>query len=158
MKIFKIFSLLAVAVLAMTACSNEDDNNDGKNDVPTGNLEKIVNEWRLDSVNGVEAEFTVYLHLKDDSSFDMYQMVYTNQYQFYQGTYTLTKNVLAGSYLGGKTWKCDYKVSISEDEQQMTLVSVEDESITCVYEATTIPESVKSEAVVTRAAGVEPML
>jgi hypothetical protein len=88
----------------------------------------------------------------------MYQMVYTNQYQFYQGTYTLTKNVLAGSYLGGKTWKCDYKVSISEDEQQMTLVSVEDESITCVYEATTIPESVKSEAVVTRAAGVEPML
>jgi hypothetical protein len=59
--------------------------------------------------------------------------------------------------LGGNMWKCDYIVGISEDEQRLTMISVEDQSITCVYEATTIPEDVKQWAV-TRALDVVPFL
>lgn len=158
MKIFKILSLLAVALVAFTSCSENNEGPVGPGyDLPTGPIEKIVNQWRLATVNGVEAEFDVYIDIKEDASFELYQMVYSNQYYLYKGTYTLEDHLFTGSYLSGKMWKCDYMVGISEDEQHLTMISVEDESITCVYDAVTIPEDVKQESV-TRALEVEPFL
>lgn len=160
MKIFKIFSLVALMALMFTACDNgeENGNQGGGSNLQAGNLEKIYNEWRLVSVNGVEAEFDVYLKLSEDKAFDIYQMVYAMEYRHYMGTFSLNDNLLSGEYLGGKSWKCDYRVGISEDEKHLTMESVEDNSITCIYEVTTIPEDVKAEAVSTRAAEFEPFL
>ena len=158
MKIFKIFSLLAVALVTFTACGDDNDTPVGPSyELPNGPIEKIVNQWRLATVNGVEAEFDVYIDIKDDASFELYQMVYSNQYYLYKGTYSLKDHLFTGSYLGGKMWKCDYMVGISEDEQHLTMISVEDESITCVYDATTIPDDVKQESV-TRSIDIEPFL
>ena len=158
MKFFKILSLLAVALVSFTSCGETNDEPTGpNNELPAGPIEKIVNQWRLATVNGVEAEFDVYIDIKDDASFELYQMVYSNQYYLYKGTYELNDQLFTGSYLGGNMWKCDYIVGISEDEQRLTMISVEDQSITCVYEATTIPEDVKQWAV-TRALDVVPFL
>lgn len=154
MKSLKIWSLVAMLALAMTAC----DKKGGDQDEPkVGGLENIEQEWKLASVNGAPVDFNVYISFSS-GTFALYQQVYTLDYQFYDGEYTVSGNTLFGSYFDGGDWKCDYTGGITEDGKTMTLKSKEDHPVTYVYEACTIPEIVKEEALATRASEFTPFL
>ena len=147
MKIFKMLSLAAVVLFAV-ACNN------GKNpDAPkVGGFEKIENEWKLVSVDGVANDFSVYIKF-ESGAFALYQQVYTWDYKFYEGEYSVDGGVLSGSYFDGGDWKTSYTGGVSEDGKFLTLKSKETTPVTYVYEACIIPEEVMNEA--TRAASVE---
>ncbi|MBR5853073.1 MAG: hypothetical protein IKY74_02605 [Alistipes sp.] len=155
MKIFKVWSIAVVLLIAMVACEKPNNNNGGGVDVPT--LTNVDNEWKLVSVNGVEPEFTVYLYL-ESGIFNMYQQIYTLDYLYYEGDYTIKGDTLSGVYVDGSAWKCDYQGSVSEDGNTLTLVSKESNPITCVYEACEIPMEVITEALTTRSMEFVPFL
>lgn len=145
MKIFKIWSLAVVLLLSSVSCGSDkpESGNGGGNG--GAKLENIDNDWKLVSVNGVEPEFTVYLWLFD-GMFSIYQQVYSWDYVMYEGDYKVKGSVLSGVYSDGTPWKCSYTGSVSEDGNTMTLVSKEENPVTCVYEACVIPEDVINEA------------
>lgn len=126
--------------MAMVGCGEKNGPAPSK-----GNLDGIEKEWKLVSVNGTPNEFSVYISF-EMGSFAMYQQVYSLDYKFYDGEYKVSGNKLTGEYFEGGAWKSGYVGSISEDGNTMTLVSDEDNPITCVYEACTIPEQIKEEA------------
>ncbi len=150
---FKLWSIAVVLLMAMVAC--EKPNNNGGGDVPT--LTIVEKEWKLVSVNDVEPEFTVYLYL-ESGIFNMYQQIYTLDYLYFEGDYTIKGDTLSGVYIDGTEWKCDYQGSVSADGLTLTLVSKESNPITCVYEACEIPMDVINEALSTRSMEVVPFL
>lgn len=152
MKMFKIWSLAAMLLMTMVACNNKNSNeNEG------GSLDKIEQEWELVSVNGVAVDFKVYIGFTG-GTFAMYQQLYSLDYKFLDGEYSVSGSTLSGSYFSGEAWKCDYTGGITNDGKTLTLKSKEKNPITCVYEACVIPEDVKAEATSTRAADFVPFL
>lgn len=153
---FKLWSIAVVLLMAMVACEkpNNSNNNGGGNEPKLTIVEK---EWKLVSVNDVEPEFTVYLYL-ESGIFNMYQQIYTLDYLYYEGDYTIKGDTLSGVYVDGTAWKCDYQGSVSADGLTLTLVSKESNPITCVYEACEIPTDVINEALSTRSMEVVPFL
>jgi hypothetical protein len=142
-------------LMALVGC---DKPNDEDKPSSVGNFDAIENEWKLVSVNGTPNEFNVYISF-DQGTFAMYQQVYTLDYQFYDGEYKVEGGKLTGEYFEGGAWKCAYTGGVSEDGNTLTLKSDETNSITCVYEACTIPENIKEEALAgTRAVEVVPFL
>lgn len=157
MKSLKIWSVAVALLISLVGC---DIINPGGPDEPTnsGNFDAIENEWKLVSVNGEAAEFSVYISF-DQGTFAMYQQVYTLDYKFYDGEYKVEGGKLTGEYFDGGAWKCAYTGGVSEDGNTLTLKSDEENPITCVYEACTIPESVREEALAgTRSVDVVPFL
>ena len=148
MKIAKICAVLAAALLSLVGCNNSSSNGE--------TLGNIDNEWQLISVNGEEVPFEVYLSLYD-GMFSIYQQVYSWEYLHYEGGYGISGTTLYGEYVDGTPWKCQYKCSLSEDGNTLTLKSKEENAITCIYQACVIPESVKAEAT-TRSAEYIPFL
>ena len=123
-----------------------------------GGFENIEKEWKLVSVDGVANDFSVYIKF-DNGTFAMYQQVYSWDYVLYDGEYSVDGGVLSGSYFDGGDWKTSYTGGVSEDGNTLTLKSKEENPITCVYEACTIPEQIKEEALnSTRSTEVVPFL
>lgn len=153
MKSLKILSLVAVLLMTLVGCKKN-------NEVPSasGSFDAIENEWKLVSVNGVANDFDVYISF-DGGFFAMYQQVYTLDYKFYDGEYKVEGGKLTGEYFEAGAWKCAYTGGVSEDGKTLTLKSDEVNPVTCVYEACTIPEIVKEEALAdTRSMEVVPFL
>ena len=153
---FKLWSIAVVLLMAMVACEkpNNGNNNGGGNEPKLTIVEK---EWKLVSVNDVEPEFTVYLYL-ESGIFNMYQQIYTLDYLYFEGDYTIKGDTLSGVYVDGSEWKCDYQGSVSADGLTLTLVSKESNPITCIYEACEIPTDVINEALSTRSMEIVPFL
>ena len=104
----------------------------------------ITGDWQLKTVT-VKATYghetvDVYLRFAADQSFELYQMLGTGRYRVYTGKWTLTENVLTGSYSDGKKWGASYEVEVDGDT--MTLTSVSEKPETDTYRRTTIPQDV----------------
>lgn len=153
MKSLKIWSLVALLALALTACNNKPNNEDPK----VGGFDKIEQEWKLVSVDGVPADFNVYISFSS-GMFALYQQVYSVDFKFYEGEYKVDGNTLSGSYFDGGDWKCAYTGGITEDGKTMTLKSKDAHPVKYVYESCTIPEIVKEEALGTRSLEEIPFL
>ena len=153
MKIFKMLSLVA-AVLFAVACGEKVNNPDGPS---VGGFENIENEWKLVSVDGVANDFSVYIKF-EGGIFALYQQVYTWDYQFFEGEYSIDGGVLSGTYFDGGEWKTSYTGGVSDDGKFLTLKSKETTPVTYVYEACTIPQDIMEEATTTRSAEVVPFL
>ena len=152
MKIFKMLSLAAVLLFAV-ACGEKD----GNNGPSVGGFENIENEWKLVSVDGVANDFSVYIKFQS-GIFALYQQVYTWDYQFFEGEYSVDGGVLSGTYFDGGEWKTSYTGGVSDDGKFLTLKSKDTTPVTYIYEACTIPEEVMNEATATRSAEVVPFL
>lgn len=158
MKSLKIWSLVVLLALAMTACEKKPNNNSGNNNnnIEVNGFDNIEQEWKLVSVNGTPNEFNVYIKFQS-GMFAMYQQVYTLDYKFFEGEYKVDGDTLSGNYFDSGEWRCDYTGGITQDGKTMTLKSNEAHPVTCVYEVCTIPEEVKNEAT-TRSLDVVPFL
>lgn len=154
MKIFKMLSLAAFVLFAV-ACSKGGEN---KGETPSaGGWDNLEQEWKLVSVDGVANDFTVYIKF-ESGLFAMYQQVYTWDYAFYEGEYTVDGGEINGTYFDGGAWKTTYTGGVSIDGKYLTLKSKETTPVTYLYEACVIPEDVKEEATGTRSAEVLPFL
>lgn len=163
MKNLKIWSLIAMFALLFTAC---DDTTNSEQDGPTPGpkpsegLEALVNEWAIISWCGDAPVFNVYIDFNEDGTFEMYQQVYSLDYELYTGKYNVAGDVVTGTYSDGSQWKCGYRASIAtkDGDYELTLMSQEDVSLTSVYSNTAIPEDIKAEATATRSSQAEPFL
>ena len=154
MKSLKIWSLAVVLLMAMVGCKPTP----GPDPEDTGSFDLLENEWKLVSVNGEANEFHVYLSF-GQGNFAIFQQIYTLEYKFYDGTYTISGNKLTGEYYDAGAWKCGYTGGVSADGKTLTLISDDEDSMKCVYEACTIPDEVRNEAVKgTRSVEVVPFL
>jgi hypothetical protein len=76
-------------------------------------------------------------------------------YEHFTGTYSVSDEILTGSYADGSNWACGYKFLF--EGGKLILQSQEDTSIVSVYEKCTIPQTVKDEATTTRASEAKPI-
>lgn len=146
MKSFKIFSLAMLMLLALVGCGEKEG----------GKGVKVAGEWQLVQWNDATPEFKVYIDFNADGTFEMYQQVWSFDYELYTGKYVVTGDVMTGTYADGSNWACGYKVNVVDG--QLTMYSQEDQSVTSLYEKCTIPEEIKAEASTTRAMEVVPFL
>ena len=146
MRYLKILSLVVLSLVLMTACKNKD-NNRGDND-------GVVGEWVLVSWNEETPEFNVYISFAADGSFEIYQQVWSFDYELFTGSYTVAGDSLKGTYADGTKWASEYKFVKSDN----TLTLVDSADVTSVYEKCTIPEEIIAEATTTRSQEVVPFL
>lgn len=154
MKIFKMLSVAALLLLTVVACNKKSN---GSNEPSVGGWENLEQEWKLVSVDGVANDFSVYIKF-ESGLFALYQQVYTWDYKFFEGEYSVDGGVLSGSYFEGGEWKTSYTGGVSEDGKFLTLKSKDKTPVTYLYEACTIPDEVYNEATATRALDVVPFL
>ena len=148
MKSLKIFSLAMVLLLALTGCGDKER---GKTDNGF-----VAGEWQLAQWNDATPEFNVYIDFNSDGTFEMYQQVWSFDYELYKGNYVVTGDVMTGTYADGSNWACGYRVKVVDG--QLYMYSQEDKSVTSVYEKCTIPAEIKAEASATRSMEVVPFL
>jgi hypothetical protein len=151
MKSLKILSLVA-AVLFAVACGEKENNPDG----PVAKDGVLTGEWVLTSWNETAPEFNVYIDFNDDNTFQIYQQVWSFDYEFFTGTYNISGDIVTGSYADGSNWACGYK--FVKDGDTLTMYSQEDTSVTSIYKKCEIPAEIKDEATATRSAEVVPFL
>ena len=116
----------------------------------------LSGEWVLTSWNETAPEFNVYIDFNDDDTFEIYQQVWSFDYELYTGTYTVTGDIVTGIYSDGSIWASGYK--FVKDGDTLTFYSQEDQSVTSVYTKCEIPAGIKAEATTTRASEVVPFL
>ena len=146
MKIFKIYAIAVSLLMLMVACGDDKPTQGVTRPQIEGNtLGDIEYDWKLVSVNGVEPEFTVYINFSA-GIFNIYQQLYTLDYVLYDGEYSIKGKVVSGTYFDGMPWKSSYVGDLTPDGEVLTLVSNEENPLTCVYEMCEIPEEVITEA------------
>ena len=148
MKSLKIFSLMMLLALAVIGCE--------KSSVKGSSKAALDGEWVLTSWNEAEPEFNVYIDFNEDNTFEIYQQVWSFDYELYTGTYTITGDIVTGVYADGSIWACGYK--FVKDGDTLTMYSQEDQSVVSVYTKCEIPAEIKAEATTTRAMEVVPFL
>ena len=99
----------------------------------------ICREWHSTSLP-VDAD--IYIDLKNDFKFELYQQIGEGAYRLYRGTWNVEEDILMGKYNDGESWAASYTVAI--DGNKMTLTSKNDAAEVSKYEAKSIPENVKS--------------
>lgn len=105
-------------------------------------LEQISGEWHYSAVeSGVNED--VWLSLKGDGLFEMYQKIGEGPYWYSAGEYVLNAEtmVLSGVYTDRYPWKYTYKVSVSDNT--LTMSALEQEGYTVTYSRESIPASVR---------------
>lgn len=99
----------------------------------------ICREWHSTSLP-IDAD--IYIDLKNDFKFELYQQIGEGAYRLYRGTWNVEEDILMGKYNDGENWAASYTVSL--DGNKMTLTSKNDAAEVSKYEAKSIPENVKS--------------
>lgn len=136
----KILMLLCVAFLSISCGSKKGA------DGPQVSS-SIIAEWHLVSVSGIASSAVpqVYISFAADGTFEMYQKVGSvMRYRKYDGTYTVSGNVVAGKYKDGETWGSDYAVSFDGELLVMTAKNGSEE--VCKYEKKALSPSDKANA------------
>ncbi len=114
----------------------------------------VVGEWKLTAWS-VSSTFKndVYLELKADRTFTLYQNLQAAGYTKYTGTYTYdgATSTISGLYSDGKAWATSYKVEIPTISTLVWTASNNSADIS-TYTKTTIPDNVKSSTVAPAAA------
>ena len=125
MKNLKIWSLALALLVALTGCDKSDDsaaNTEPFKPVATDQLaEKMVNVWQLVEYAGQPAQFDVYIDFQAEA-FELYQRLYSYEYEKLTGTYTLEGDVLNGVYSNEVEWNNAYTVQISENPLRLRLI------------------------------------
>ena len=120
-----------------------------------GNSGTIDGQWHIIEWNGEVPEFDVYIKF-DQGAFEIYQQVWSLYYELYKGTYQESGDIVTGTYDDGSNWASGYKFVVEDDK--LTMQSLDEQPVTCVYERCEIPAEIITEATITRSAEVAPFL
>lgn len=130
--------LLYIAIFALAALAGCQKENSKE---PT--LEqKIQGEWRGSEIS---VDAAIYLSIKADGTFELYQKLSSEGFELRRGTWTLEGDILSGSYNDEEPWAASYKVSAGST---LTLVSQSEGAETSIYIPCAIPTEVKRNCIV----------
>ncbi|WP_290535906.1 lipocalin family protein [Alistipes sp.] len=131
----RIIQLLAATLLIFfTSCSDDE----GTTIAPS-----LTGEWHLTSWNSeTPTDFDVYMELRTDGTFRIYQRVETSTYVCYTGNFNASDNRLTGRYSDGENWGASYTYEVAE--QTLTLTSETADAEVSVYTKETIPDEVRN--------------
>lgn len=82
----------------------------------TGYISYVVGDWRLSSFRGKEADINVFISMRLDNTFTLYQSADKLGYTTFTGewAYDEAANILSGIYSDGTEWGASYYVSLTE--------------------------------------------
>ena len=147
----KIFVAVCV-ILSAAGCGGSDKG--GETDIP------YYGSWVLTRWQDAELPGMIYLQLKKDGSFNLYQSLQTFGFKQFTGSYLLSEDGtrLSGSYTGGTPWESSYVIE-KHTKEELWLRSETDGNVS-VYTETDIPDYVKDNVTDkdTRAAAEAPFL
>lgn len=136
------FIISAIAVMAcfiLSSCSG--------NDSPEVN-KAVVGEWHLTSWSGEQPDgFDVYLELKADGSFNIWQHLDSYTYEHLSGTFSAGSDFISGCYDDGECWNSGYNFTVSTDGSTLTLTSDAGSKLVSVYTRAEIPSEVRNSPV-----------
>lgn len=124
--------LYVILALICTAACNE----------PATETLDVTGQWELTdlttrSIQIGDQTIEVYMDLKEDNTFQLWQKIGEGRHRNYKGTWQLTGTTLTGKYSDGKEWGTAYEVSIENGDLLMTESKTGTE--TYRYKSCTIP-------------------
>lgn len=126
--------VLVLATTALIACRKDDKsllwNEDGS---PIGT-------WSLSYWGEELSQPEIYLSFSDDGSFELYQRLYSIYFEYYNGYWELSDDVLSGTYSDGIEWRSSYYVAFRDSE--MRFINIKDEDDVAYYVTSSIPDDV----------------
>ena len=126
-------TLLIISTLILLASCGEK--NGGKTE-PT--LEqKLCTEWHS---TFLPVDGDIYVSFNDNKTFELYQQIGEGAHRLYRGTWNLEENLLTGKYNDGEEWAAAYTITIND--KQLTMTSVNDAAEESVFAKEDIPEEV----------------
>ena len=141
MKISKI--LLLFAMILCVGCIDPAPESGGDKKQEWNTSGEIVGDWELTEWNSsTEIDMRVYIRFNEDSTFDLYQRIYSAIWVHYTGTFTLSNSVLKGVYSDGVAWSADYNIAYSNEPKRIRLTNVENSADMAIYTSNAIPENV----------------
>ena len=179
MKGIQIFSIIAM-MFTLTACGNKGQESqacshiwdgcickvcgegahvwEGDACVKCGASRIIANPWRIKSYCGVPAEVDLYIQFKADETFLILQRSGSFGYAEFGGRYSIDAQnyIISGTYFDGESWACDYRFSITENNE-LILESVTENPEISVYEPAEMPNLTKSRARLADIQDVKPL-
>ena len=140
MDVMKKIVFISMLCILFVGCDREKVKDEGLD---------ILGSWHLTELNPIETRSVtlgqesvdVYLDFASDNTFKLYQLVGAGKYRCFSGTWLLEENTLSGVYDDNTAWGSSYQVTLSGDNNVMTLTSVGEEYI---YTKESIPASVLS--------------
>lgn len=139
-----LYIIALAAVLAISSCKKDK----GPDMAPM-----MVGEWHLVEMVGTDSQNLpqVYLDLRADRSFDLFQKVGDVQrYSRYTGTYTVTGNKVTGEYSDGIKWGGDKRngitYTVTFDNGDLCMTADNESGEVCRYEKASLPQSEKDAA------------
>lgn len=144
-----------LVTLSFVACDSNEGTNNNNGPQHIVNTD-IVGQWHLISWNNQTPEFEVYLDIKEEGTFDIYQQTWSLYYEHFTGLCYLNDNIITGKYSDGKDWSCGYQFDVSKGK--LTLTSQQTPSVVSVYDSCLIPQEIIDEATITRAEEIVPFL
>ena len=139
--------VLAVIALCAIACSPEGGGNSSANTTKWESEGSVIGEWELTSFSDSnEARPRVYLELKENGEFEMYQQAFSMKWEHFKGTFTYNGTTMSGKYSDEKPWSTEYAVSFAEEPTRLRLINTANDKEVSIYNECEIPDSVIDEA------------
>ena len=88
----------------------------------------------------------IYIELKENGEFDMYQQAFSVVWLHYTGTFKYDGATLSGIYSNGEAWSAEYSVSFAKEPNRMRLINKSNGKEVSIYNECDIPTSVIDEA------------
>ena len=102
----------------------------------------FLGDWQLTQFCGTAAEVDIYLSLKEDDSFTLYQRAFDYQMSIYEGYYSYNgrTSTISGEYSDGVKWSADYSVAMNGEDTMIWTNNTTNE--VSVYERCELPEEI----------------
>ena len=126
-------TLLIISTLILLASCGEK--NGGKTELTLE--QKLCTEWHS---TFLPVDGDIYVRFNDNKTFELYQQIGEGAHRLYRGTWNLEENLLTGKYNDGEEWAAAYTITIND--KQLTMTSVNDAAEESVFAKEDIPEEV----------------
>ncbi len=112
----------------------------------TASVDNCIGSWKLTSFCNIPAEFDVYITIREDGTFTLYQRSADHTPVKFSGSYTFDpeSRMFCGRYDDGAAWADSYIVE-DADVESMVWVNAADKSEISEYTSSEIPESILGE-------------
>jgi len=126
-------TLLIISTLILLASCGEK--NGAKTELTLE--QKLCTEWHS---TFLPVDGDIYVSFNDNKTFELYQQIGEGAHRLYRGTWNLEENLLTGKYNDGEEWAAAYTITIND--KQLTMTSVNDAAEESVFAKEDIPEEV----------------
>ena len=123
----RILYIAILALVALTGCKKEETL-----------AQKLSGEWRGSDLT---VEAGIYISFAGDGTFELYQKLETEDFEFKKGTWSVAGDIISGVYDDGENWAAAYKITLEKDV--LTLTAQNESAEVNTYTRCEIPAYIK---------------